>query len=184
VGLATHNPGGQLRFGISATAASAVLYSAVVLFGVSSASPLALDSDSDRGGSVVLIPAHDTAVSGPEQRLPQASPGPVRHHAGPAARAPRVGVGSRSSASRPTSAPVQPSNPASPRTTESQQAKPKPTTTSAPPPPSTALEVTAPTLPELPLPEPTLPTVTVPTLPVQLPETPALPQLPGLDLPG
>jgi hypothetical protein len=175
VGLATHNPGGQLRFGISATAASAVLYSAVVLFGVSSASPLALDSNSDRGGSVVLVPAHDTAVSGPEQKLPQASPGPVRHHAGQVVRAPRVGVGSRSSAPRPTSGPTQPSNPASPRTTESQPAKP--TSTSAPT--STVVEVTAPTLPE-----PTLPTVTLPTLPVELPETPALPQLPGLDLPG
>lgn len=175
MGLATHNPGGQVRFGISATAASAVLYSAVVLFGVSSASPLALDSDSDRGGSVVLIPTHDTAVSGPEQKLPQASPGPVRHHAGQAVRTPRVGVGSRSSAPRPTSGPTQPSNPASPRTTESQPAKP--TSTSAPT--STVVEVKAPTLPE-----PTLPTVTLPTLPVELPETPALPQLPGLDLPG
>jgi hypothetical protein len=175
VGLATHNPGGQVRFGISATAASAVLYSAVVLFGVSSASPLALDSDSDRGGSVVLIPAHDTAVTGPEQKLPQASPGPVRHHTRPAARASRVGVGSRSSAPQPTGAPAQPSNPASPRTTESQPAKQTTSTV-----PSTS---TAPTLPELPLPPPTLPPVTLPTLPVQLPETPALPQ-PGLNLPG
>jgi hypothetical protein len=180
VGLATHNPGGQLRFGISATAPSAVLYSAVVLFGVSSASPLALDSDSDRGGSVVLVPAHDTAVPGPEQKLPQASPGPVRHHAGPAVRAPRVGVGSRSSAPRSTSAPAQPSTPASPRTTESQPTKPTSTGT----PTSTVVAVTAPTLPDLPLPEPTLPTVPLPTLPVELPETPALPQLPGLDLPG
>src|SRR5712691_8522726 len=65
MGLARHNPSGHWRLGLSATAASAVLYSAIVLFGVGSASPSALDAGRDPHASAVLM-------------LPQASPEPRR----------------------------------------------------------------------------------------------------------
>src|SRR6476661_124701 len=78
MGLATHNPNGRGRLGLSATVASAVLYSVVVLFGVGPASPSAPDAAVDRRASVVLASPHDLAVAGPAQRLPQASPGPTR----------------------------------------------------------------------------------------------------------
>src|SRR5437899_11377123 len=78
MGLAKHNPGGQWRLGLSATAASAVLYSAIVLFGVGSASPSALDAGRDPHASAVLILPQADSVSGSVQKLPQASPGPRR----------------------------------------------------------------------------------------------------------
>src|SRR5207253_4814990 len=55
MGLARHNPSGHWRLGLSATAASAVLYSAIVLFGVGSASPSALDAGRDPHAAAVLI---------------------------------------------------------------------------------------------------------------------------------
>ena len=41
MGFAAHNSGGQIRLGLSATVASAVLYSAVVLLGLGPAFPFA-----------------------------------------------------------------------------------------------------------------------------------------------
>ena len=79
MGLARHNPSGQLRLGLSATAGSAVLYGAIVVFGIGSASPSALDVDRDRHASVVLVPAHADIVPGSVRKLPQASPEPGRH---------------------------------------------------------------------------------------------------------
>ena len=75
MGLARHNPGGQLRLGLSATAGSAVLYNAIVVFGIGSASPSALDVDSDRYASVVLVPQHADTVPGSVRKLPQAFAG-------------------------------------------------------------------------------------------------------------
>src|SRR6266699_889178 len=92
MGLAKHNPGGQWRLGLSATVASAVLYSAIVLFGVGSASPSATDAARDPHASAVLIRAHADTVSGSVQRLPQASPEPRRHRSRTRARRPSTGV--------------------------------------------------------------------------------------------
>ena len=64
MGLAKHNPGGQWRLGLSATAASAVLYSAIVVFGVGSASPSAPGAGRDPHASAVLIQPHADTVSG------------------------------------------------------------------------------------------------------------------------
>src|SRR6478752_4278925 len=62
MGLATHNPNGRGRLGLSAT-----------------------DAAVDHRPSVVLASPHDFSVAGPAQRLPQASPGPTRQglHARP-----------------------------------------------------------------------------------------------------
>jgi hypothetical protein len=182
VGLATHNPGGQVRFGVTATAASAVLYGAVVLLGVKEASPSVLDDDGDRSPAVVLIHQHDSAVPGPRQKLPQASPGPERQRTQPSQHSTRIGIGSRPNAPRPASAPAQPTKPAPSRATESKPSKPA---TTAPAPSQTLQPMLEVTPPPLPVPEVTLPPVTVPSPLLPLPETPALPQLPGAsDLPG
>jgi hypothetical protein len=186
VGLATHNPGGHVRFGVTATAASAVLYCAVVLLGVKAASPSLLDRGSDRDTSVVLIRPHDSAASATRQRLPQASPGRTRqqHRNAVTVRTPTLGAGSSASAPRPAAAPAdvpargaETTSQSSSRTETAVEEKPKP-----------LLEVTPPTLPP-PAPEIRLPTVSMPSLPVPLPETPTLlpaaPQVPELsDLPG
>jgi hypothetical protein len=79
MGLARHNPSGQLRLGLSATAGSAVLYGAIVVFGIGSASPSALDVDRGPHASVVLVPPHADIVPGSVRKLPQASPEPGRH---------------------------------------------------------------------------------------------------------
>ena len=79
MGLAAHNSGGQVRLGLSATVASAVLYSAVVFLGLGPASPSAQGREADRTTPVVRVP-RDPAVSGPARRLPQVSPGPARRH--------------------------------------------------------------------------------------------------------
>src|SRR3989442_10867239 len=72
-----------MRFGLSAAAAAAVLYGAVVLFGLGPAFPVALGGSHDRSPSVVRVHAHDSAVSGPARRGPQPSAGPARPQAGP-----------------------------------------------------------------------------------------------------
>src|SRR5438034_8888492 len=79
MGYAAHHSGDQLRLGVSATVASAVLYSAVVLFGLGSASPSAQARATDRNSPVVRV-APDRAVSSPGKRVPQVSPGPARRH--------------------------------------------------------------------------------------------------------
>ncbi|HEU5279366.1 MAG TPA: hypothetical protein VFU26_10725 [Gaiellaceae bacterium] len=180
MGLAAHIPGDRTRFGLSATAASATLYTAVVLFGVGSAVPSALDAPEDRGSAVVPVPPHDSAVPGPARRLPQVSPGPPRHRS--VAQAPglkRLGTAAGTSA---------------PRTVTPAEAPPPPSKTPAPaapsrtPPPPPAdeptVEVTT-TLPAAPDVTAELPEAPALPLPLPLPAVPALPALPApSDLPG
>jgi hypothetical protein len=187
MGLARRNPGGQWRLGLSATAASAVLYSAIVLFGVGSASPSALGAAGDRYPSVVLIPQHADTVSGSVQKLPQASPEPGRRHFPRHVRTPRSGVvpTTRRAApptveSAPPSAPARGST-ASPGLTKSSTASALVPVQVVPLPEVPVPVVTVPelpvSLPELPVQLPELP-VKLPDLPVKLPDLPATPPLP------
>lgn len=174
MGLARGNPGGQTRLGLSATAGSAVLYGAIVVFGIGSATPSALDVGGDRHGSVVLVPGHADIVPGSVKKLPQASPEPGRHRSHTRARQRGIGVAPAETSSAPsTIAAPTPKSPESPRVTESESpsaASSTPASVSDPP-----LVVTVPVLP--------VPAVTVPLpeLPVPVPELPA-PQ-PPLTLP-
>jgi hypothetical protein len=168
MGLARHNPRGQLRLGLSATAGSAVLYSAIVLFGVGSASPSALDGGRDRHASVVLIQPHADIVSGSVQRLPQASPEPRRHRS--TGRTPHRddGVGQTITAAAPPTAGTAPAPaPAAPRETA---VSPGSSGSSTAPVAGPLPDVTAP-LPVVELPVP------LPDLPVPLPDLPATPPL-------
>src|SRR6266550_692354 len=172
VGLAKRNPGGQLRLGLSATAGSAVLYSAIVLFGVGSASPSAPDvSGPDRRASVLLIPGRTDIVSGSVQKLPQASPEPGRTGSRVRPHQPGSAVGPTATPGSPSSV-ESPPTPTRPRVTESGS-------------PSVSGSPTAPVavpVPTVPLPDEIVVTVpAVPELPVPLPE---LPKPPPLDLPG
>src|SRR5438034_3437376 len=173
MGLARHNPGGQTRLGLSATAGSAVLYSAIVVFGIGSASPSALDVGSDRHASVVLVPGHADIVPGSVKKLPQASPEPGRNRSRVRPQPVRTEVVSAPSP-EPTTA-ESPRSPAPPRAKESA-------------PPSVSASSTAPVA--APLPSVEVPTLPVPELPVPLPELPLpVPELPvssplPLDLPG
>jgi hypothetical protein len=164
VGLATRNPGGKLRLGLSAVAASAALYSAVVLFGVGSASPVALDTGGDRHASVVLISRQADTVFGSVQRLPQASPEPGRHRSRLQRPRPRAGVGSATSPV-PSTAELPP--PVIPRGPESV---------------SPSLTGSSPASVAAPLPSVAVIAVPVPELPLPLPELQLQPQ--PLDLPG
>ena len=177
MGLATHNPNGRGRLGLSATVASAVLYSVVVLFGVGPASPSAPDAAVDHRASVVLASPHDLAVAGPAQRLPQASPGPTRQRLVARPRLAQLGNASPTPAEEPSL--KGPSSPSSPPPRPAQQ----------PPAPSPHVTETAPVDERpsagLPLPPVALPPVTVPPLPevslplpLPLPLTP--PELPPL----
>jgi hypothetical protein len=184
MGLATHNPNGRGRLGLSATVASAVLYSVVVLFGVGPASPSAPDAAVDHRASVVLASPHDFAVAGPEQRLPQASPGPTRQRLAARPRLAQVGTTSPAPAEKPSL--NGPSSPSSSSPRPAQQ----------PPAPSPHVAETAPVderpsaelpLPSVALPPVALPDVTVPSLPevslplpLPLPLPVAPPQLPPL----
>jgi hypothetical protein len=159
---------GELRLGLSATVASAVMYSAIVLFGVGSASPSAPDAGRDPNASAVLIQGRAETVSGSVPRLPQASPEPRRHRAHTRARRPRAGVtpAPTSSAPSPVAAPA----PGSPRVTESES----PSVTS-----STTVPVVD-ALPVLPVPVVAVPVVAVPPVTVPLPELPVtVPELPA-----
>ena len=179
MGLATHNPNGRGRLGLSATVASAVLYSVVVLFGVGPASPSAPDAAVDHRASVVLASPHDLAVAGPAQRLPQASPGPTRQRLAARPRLAQVGNASPTPAEE---APLKGSSPSSSPPRPAQQ----------PPAPSPQVAETAPVderpsaelpLPRVGLPPVALPSVTVPPLPevsLPLPLPLAPPQLPPL----
>jgi hypothetical protein len=178
MGLARHNPSGQLRLGLSATAGSAVLYSAIVVFGIGSASPSALDVGRDRHGSVVLVPQHADIVPGSVKKLPQASPEPGRHRSRVRPHPRRPEVGSPASPA-PSIVENQPP-PAAPRTKES--TSPAVASSSTPPvaEPTPTLTVPTLTVPELPAPLQALP-APLPALPAPLPEL-SVP-LP-LDLPG
>jgi hypothetical protein len=173
MGLAKHNPGGHARLGLSATAGSAVLYSAIVVFGIGSASPSALDVGRDRNTSVVLVPRHADIVPGSVKKLPQASPEPGRHRSRVRPQPSRTEVES-TTAPAPGAAESPPS-PAPPRAKES--APPSVSTFSTAPvaAPLTSVEVPTLSVPELPLP--------LPELPLPLPESPVSSPLP-LDLPG
>jgi hypothetical protein len=168
---------GKVRLGLSATAAAASLYGAVVLFGLGPASPLALGSQGDRDVPVVRVPPHDLPVSGPVQRQPQASPGPARHRTvirvrhDSAPRRPRPAAGLKGNPAKPSNAPA-------PSSAAPQPTVKVPVVSSSVP--ETPLTTTTPTLPE---PPPiTLPAVTVPPLP-ELPPPPSLPSLPQLPAP-
>jgi len=171
MGLATHNPNGRGRLGLSATVASAVLYSVVVLFGVGPASPSAPDAAVDHRASVVRASPHDLAVAGPAQRLPQASPGPTRQRSAARPRLAQVGNASPTPAEEPSL--KGPSSPSSSPPRPAQQ----------PPAPAPHATKTAPVderpSTELPLPPVALPPATVPPLPeVSLPLPPPLPLAP------
>jgi hypothetical protein len=175
MGLARRNPGGQLRLGLSATAGSAVLYSAIVLFGVGSASPSAPDvSGPDHRASVMLIPGRTDIVSGFVQKLPQASPEPGRTGSRVRPHRPGSTVG-------PTATAASPSNVESPRT----PARPRVTESGSPSASGSSTAPVAVPVPTVPLPDEIVVTVpavpAVPEVPVPLPE---LPKPPPLDLPG
>jgi hypothetical protein len=180
MGLARHNPGGQTRLGLSATAGSAVLYGAIVVFGIGSASPSALDVGGDRHGSVVLVPGHADIVPGSVKKLPQASPEPGRHRSGVRPQPARTEVVSAPSP-EPTTAESQPA-PAPPRGKESTSPAVSSSSTAPVAEPTPGLTIPTLTVPELPAPLPPppvqLPELSVPPLPLPLPV--ALP----LDLPG
>ena len=168
MGLVRHK--GELRLGLSATVASAVLYSAIVLFGVGSASPSATDAGRDPHASPVLIRAHADTVSGSVQRLPQASPEPRRHRSRTRARRPSTGVAPAQTSSAPSA--VAAPTPAPPRATESES-------------PGIASSTTVSVVDALPVvPVPVVPvpplTVPLPELPVPLPELPTPPLPPSL----
>ncbi len=170
MGLAKHNPGGQWRLGLSATAASAVLYSAIVLFGVGSASPSALDAARDPHASAVLILPHADTVSGSVQRLSQASPEPRRHHSPAQAGRPRAGVTPAPASSAPSA--TESPKPASPRQESATSSGVNVSSSASVVEPAPTVTVTAPVVPLPPV------TITLPELPVQLPTVPAPPALP------
>jgi hypothetical protein len=176
MGLATHNPSGEVRLGLRATAASAVLYGAVVLFGAGSPSPVALDvGGSARHASVVLIPKHADTVPGPVQKLPQASPGPRRHGSQTRPHPRRPAFGS-------TTSPVGPNVESPPPPTPQPPRVPTRVPTKAPAP--QAGDRSADPVAE-PLLNVAIPTVTVPELPLLPPAPPLAPPVTvSLQLPG
>jgi hypothetical protein len=180
MGLATHNPNGRGRLGLSATVASAVLYSVVVLFGVGPASPSAPDAAVDHRASVVLASPHDFAVAGPAQRLPQASPGPTRQRLHARPRPAQVGTVSPAPAEEPSlKSPSSPSS-SSPRPAQ-QPPAPSPHVAETAPVderPSTELPLPPVALPPVARPDVTVPSLLEVSLPLPLPIAP--PQLPPL----
>jgi hypothetical protein len=179
MGLATHNPNGRGRLGLSATVASAVLYSVVVLFGVGPASPSAPDAAVDHRASVVLASPHDLAVAGPAQRLPQASPGPTRQRSAARPRLAQVGNASPTPAEPSLKGPA-PSPSAPPRPAE-QAVAPSPGVAKTGPVderPSAELPLPRVALPPVALPPVTMPPLPEVSLPLPLPLAP--PQLPPL----
>jgi hypothetical protein len=186
MGLAAQHPGGQVRLGVSATVASAVLYSAVVLFGLGPASPSAQGRETDRNATVVRVP-RDPAVSGPAQRLPQVSPGSARRQPrrlGPArgeqvttgAVAPIAAGDNGKSSPEPPRTPKAKPKAVTSQTSVVQASGPAPSPTPGEPDPVV-------TVPELPVTVPDPPvTVTVPVLPVPLPPV-QVPTVPALPLP-
>jgi hypothetical protein len=165
-----------VRLGLSATAAAAVLYGAIILFGLGSASPSALSPNGESRTPVVHLP-HDSAASGPALRLPQVSPGPGRQRS----RKPSPSsAGSITTVSAPLT--EQPGHPVPasgepPAAAVSAPSSPAaaPSTQAAEP---SVVEVTV-TVAEVTLPEVTLPPVTLPPVPA----VPPLPPVPSLPLP-
>ena len=177
MGFAAHNSGGQVRFGLSSTAAAAVLYSAVVIFGLGPATPFASGTNEDRSAPVVRVPPHEPAVSGPVRRLPQASPGPARHRTVTAGRHAAASVRSGRPATGPprqNTTETPPSAPTSPPSASKSSTKVTSTKQTAPSGPSADLPTVTVTVPDLPV---TIPTVTLPSSPVNLPSLPATPPL-------
>jgi hypothetical protein len=177
MGLVARNPGDAVRLGFSATAASAVLYSAVVLLGLGAASPSAQGREAGRDPSVVRVP-RDPAVRGPAQRLPQVSPGPARHHSQPRRPAVQEAVGATStSVAQPRGEEGSPEPPRAPKPDT------KPTSQPADDAQTSAPVPTAPTEPDPVVTVPEL-TVTVPELPALPPPLPPLPPLPTAPVPA
>jgi len=168
VGAAAHTSGGQLGFVLSATAAAAALYGAVVVFGLGPSSPTALGENNARPERAVRMSAPGPAAPRPALRGPQPSAGPARRH--PRAQAARPGgttlPGVRTSRSE-----------ASPRGTQPAQTQQPHTDSAAAVAPSTAGPASAP--PPVTTPVDTvvsgLPAFDVPVAPPSLPPTPPLP---------
>jgi len=82
VGAAARISGLQPGVVLSAIAAAAALYAAVVLFAFGSTSPVALDEVRLRPQPVVIVHmrVHDDVVPRPAPRLPQVSPGRARRN--------------------------------------------------------------------------------------------------------
>jgi hypothetical protein len=167
----SQSSGGKVRFSLAALAAAGVLYGAVVMFGLGSASPVALGPSDGRGAPVVRVPSHDPAVPGPVRRLPQASPGPARRHAARASASPARKQPGRGGRHGVTSGAKGQSAPAKPRTSESV-------------PPSIATPAPLPTVPVPSVPVPPIPPVTLPSVPLPPVQVPAVPvPVPPLPLP-
>ena len=168
VGAAAHRSGGQARFFLSATAAAAALYGAVVVFGLGPSSPTALGESNARPDQTVRVHVSGPPAPRPALRGPQPSAGPARRH--PRAQAARPGAttlpGVRTSRSE-----------ASPRGTQPAQTQQPHTDSAAAVAPSTAGPASAP--PPVTTPVDTvvsgLPAVDVPVAPPALPPTPPLP---------
>jgi hypothetical protein len=179
MGRAAQHSGGQLRFGLSATVASAVLYSAVVLLGLGPASPSAQGGEEDRSSPVVRV-LRDRTVSTPARRLPQVSPGSTRRRL--RHRRPTQGESVTAVATAPIGASDSgkgsSASPLSPEPKTKTASSPGSAVESSPAPPTTTTTPSDPdpivTVPDLPVTVPDLP-VTVPTSPVQVPTVPALP---------
>jgi hypothetical protein len=177
MGPAVHKSSGELRLGLTATAAAAVLYGAVVVFGLGPASPFGLSRSDDVAVPVVHVP-HDPAASGPALRLPQVSPGPERRtsRATPRRNGVRVSEQVPAGPRRPEPASPSPNGPGSSSEGSTSAPTPAPYTSSGSSLPQT--ELLPPTLPS----PPVAPVVTVPTVslpPVELlPPLPAVPELP------
>ncbi len=152
----SHTPGGKVKFGLASLAAAGVLYGAVVVFGLGSASPVALGTSNDRPSTVVRVPPHDPVVPGPARRRPQASPGPGRRQPAKEQR-PSVRPGGAK--------PIQGTHTTTtPNSSHSSPNKTREVLSESP---------SSPGLPSVPVPSLPLPQVPLPTLP-----PPALPPLP------
>jgi hypothetical protein len=183
MGYAAQHPGGQFRFGLSATVASAVLYGAVVVFGLGSASPSTQGRATDRSSPVVRVPP-DRAVSRPGKRLPQVSPGPARRpsharvHRGSeqvtTVVATPIAGGESEKGSTPPARPQPKSQGAITGTSEVQSPSPTNSPPAEPNPVVTVPELQV-TVPDLPVTVPTPPLPPPPTPSVQVPATPSLP---------
>ena len=184
MGSAAQHSGGQLRLGVSATVASGVLYSAVILLGLGPASPSAQGREADRSSPVVWVP-RDSSVSRPGSRLPQVSSGRARNKSGQRLRTQRGRVTTvTAEAAGPTSGESSPSTPLTPepkpKTASSQTSvvestPPPPTTTTTPSDPDPIVTVPTVTVPDLPVTVPTLPVPLPPVPPVQVPTVPSVP---------
>jgi hypothetical protein len=180
MGPAVHKSSGELRLGLTAAAAAAVLYGAVVVFGLGPASPFGLSRVDEPTAPVVHVP-HDPAAPGPALRLPQVSPGPERRSAQPKSRQDSVRVAEPAAAGplRPDPPSITPSSPAG--TSAPSPAPSAPTgspteqlSTSLPTTPIDSVEPVVPVVPDL-----TVPTVTLPLVD-SLPPVPPAPELPAV----